>query len=80
MNVLTAPAARANFERLMDQVADSHEPIIIEAKRGRVVLLAEADWNALQETLALLNSPGMQQSIKAGMREPLGSGARTLDW
>jgi len=44
------------------------------------VLVSEDDWKAIQETLFLLSVPGMRESIKAGMAEPLDESARKLDW
>jgi len=80
MNTLTASEARANFYRLIDQTAESHEPIIISGKRSNAVLLSADDWNAIQETLYLLAVPGMRESIKAGMAEPLEDSAKELEW
>ncbi len=60
MTTLTASEARANLYRLIDQAAESHEPILISGKRGSAVLVAEEDWKAIQETLYLLSVPGMQ--------------------
>ena len=74
MNILTASEARANLYRLIDQTVESHEPIIISGRRNNAVLLSEEDWNAIQETLYLLAVPGMRESIKAGMAEPLTKG------
>ena len=43
------------------------------------VLVAEEDWNAINETLYLLSVPGMRESIQEGMAEPLDQTAE-LDW
>ena len=80
MTILTASEARTNLYRLMDQAAESHRPILISGKRTNAVLVAEEDWNAIQETLFLLSVPGMRESIKAGMAEPVESCATELDW
>ncbi len=77
---LTASEARANFYRLIDQAAESHEPISITGKRANAVLIAESDWNAIQETLYLLSIPGMRESIKEGMATPTKKLSRKLDW
>ena len=71
MTIFTASEARANLYRLMDQAADSHQPIHIAGKRTSAVLIAAEDWRAIQETLHLLSIPGMRESIKEGMAEPL---------
>ena len=78
--VLTASEARANLYRLIDQTAASHEPISISGKRANAVLVAESDWNAMQETLYLLSVPGMRESIKEGMAQSPETLAKELDW
>jgi antitoxin YefM len=80
MQSLTASEARANLYRLMDQTAESHQPITIAGKRHDAVLLSAEDWNAIQETLHLLAVPGMRESIKEGMAEPIDQCAKELDW
>ena len=39
----------------------------IHGKRGNAVLICEADWRSIQETLHLLAIPGMHESILEGM-------------
>jgi prevent-host-death family protein len=80
MNTLSASEARANLYRLMDEMAASHVPVMISGKRNNAVLIAEEDWSAIQETLYLLSVPGMRESIKAGMAEPLSKSAKELKW
>jgi antitoxin YefM len=80
MTTLTASEARTNLYRLIDQAAESHEPVVITGKRSNAVLVAEEDWQAIQETLHLLSVPGMRESIKKGMAEPLATSAKALRW
>jgi prevent-host-death family protein len=80
MQTLKASEARANFYRLIDEATESHEPIIITGKRNSAVLISAEDWSAIQETLYLLSVPGMLESIKQGMAEPLQESAKELDW
>jgi antitoxin YefM len=80
MQTLTASEARSNLYRIMDETAQSHEPIIISGKRTDSVLLSAEDWSSIQETLYLLSVPGMRESIKAGMAEPLAKSAKVLKW
>ena len=58
----------------------SHEPVVITGKRGNAVLLAESDWNAINETLYLLSVPGMRESILEGMRENIEDTSTELEW
>lgn len=80
MRTLTASEARSNLYRLIDETAQSHRPIIISGKRNDAVLLSAEDWSAIQETLYLLSIPGMRESIKEGMAEPLAESAKELVW
>jgi len=80
MHSMTATEARANLYRIIDETAASHKPIIISGKRTSAVLLSAEDWSAIQETLYLLAVPGLRESIKAGMAEPLAQSAKALQW
>ena len=80
MTPLTASEARASLYRLIDQTAESHQPILIAGKRSSAVLLSAEDWQAIQETLYLLSVPGMRESIKKGMAEPLSKSAKAPGW
>ena len=77
---ITASEARASLYRLIDQTTVSHEPILISGKRSSAVLLSADDWQSIQETLYLLAVPGMRESIKKGMAEPLAKSAKALKW
>jgi len=80
MPTLTATEARSNLYRLIDEAASSHEPIIIKGKRGSAVLISEDDWRAIQETMYLLNIPGMRESIREGLATPIEECTQELDW
>lgn len=80
MPTLNVTEARARLYQLIDDTTANHEPVIITGKRGNAVLLAEEDWNAMNETLHLLSVPGMRESIVEGMQEPLDDCANALDW
>lgn len=80
MTTLTASEARASLYRLIDQTNESHQPVLIAGKRSSAVLVAADDWQAIQETLYLLSVPGMRESIKKGMAEPLARSAKEPGW
>ena len=80
MQTLTASDARANLYRLIDEAAESHQPIVIAGKRANAVLISAEEWAAIQETLHLLSVPGMRESIKEGMNESVDDCAKALDW
>jgi len=49
---------RANLKAVMDRVVADHAPIAITRQRGEgVVLVSQADWDSMEETLYLLQSP-----------------------
>ena len=80
MPTLKATEARAKLYRLIDEAASSHEPIIIQGKRGNAVLISEDDWRSIQETIYLLNIPGMRESIREGLATPVEECTQELDW
>ena len=80
MTILNATEARTRLYSLIDEAADTHQPIVITGKRGNAVLVSEEDWNSISETLHLLSVPGMLESIKEGMSEPITACAKELDW
>ena len=70
MKTITATDARSNLYGLLASVNDSSEPVTITGRKGNGVLLSEADYRAIQETLYLL-SAGMGQKIRDGLETPL---------
>tara|TARA_Y100001963_G_C6594734_1_gene359668 strand:- start:158 stop:400 length:243 start_codon:yes stop_codon:yes gene_type:complete len=80
MTTITATEARSNLYRLIDETAESHQPVVISGKRNNAVLVAEEDWTAIQETLYLLSIPGMRESIVEGMAESTDDCDKELDW
>jgi PHD/YefM family antitoxin component YafN of YafNO toxin-antitoxin module len=80
MQNLSASAARDKLYRLIDETSTAHEPILISGPRSSAVLIGEEDWNAIQETLQLLSIPGMRESIREGMIEPLDQCSEEPGW
>lgn len=80
MTTLNATEARSKLYALMDEAAQSHQPIVITGKRGNSVLISEEDWNAVNETLYLLSVEGMRESVKEGLESDLSDCSKELDW
>ena len=80
MPTLSVTEARSKLYRLIDQASLSHEPIVITSKRGNAVLLSEDDWRSIQETIFLLNIPGMRESIREGLATPIEDCKEEIDW
>jgi len=70
MTSRTASDARKNLYRLLDEVAQEREPVLITGRRHNAVLVSEEDWRGIQETLHLAAIPGMVASIRRGMATP----------
>ncbi len=80
MTALKASKARANLYRLIDEAAESHEPLLIAGKRSSAVLLSLEDWRAIQETLFLVSIPGMRESIRKGIKTSFKRCSKELRW
>jgi PHD/YefM family antitoxin component YafN of YafNO toxin-antitoxin module len=71
MKTVTSTKFREYIYHLIDEISNSHEPLKITGKRNNAVLVSEEDWNSIQETLYLLNIPGMKESIIDGSNESI---------
>ncbi|MCY3620674.1 MAG: type II toxin-antitoxin system Phd/YefM family antitoxin [Gammaproteobacteria bacterium] len=80
MASITAAEARTNLCRLIDEVAASHQPLLICGKQNSAVLVSQEDWAAIQETLFLLCVPGMRGSIRDGLATRVENCGKLLDW
>jgi antitoxin YefM len=80
MTTLSATEARKNLYSLVDDVAESHDPVQIVGKRHSAVLISEEDWRAIQETLYLTSVPGMRESIQDGIKSPVEECDEELEW
>ena len=80
MTSMPVTQARSKLYQLLDEAADSHEPIQITGKRSNAVLVSEDDWRSIQETLYLVSIPGLRASIRKGMAEPLSKASTKPGW
>jgi len=80
MTTLTATQARANLFQLLDQTAQSHQPIQITGRRNNGVLISQEDFDSMQETLYLLAVPGMKASLLKARKAPLKSYTKKRPW
>jgi len=80
MDNFSVTQARSQLFRLMDEVAENHQPVLITGKRNNAILLSQEDWESIQETLYLLSIPGMGESIRTGMATPINECETELDW
>lgn len=80
MTIIKATDARSDLYNLIDETAETHQPIVITGKRNNAVLVSESDWNAISETLYLLSVPGMRESIREGLAEELSECSKDPNW
>ncbi|WP_242058608.1 type II toxin-antitoxin system Phd/YefM family antitoxin [Microcoleus sp. FACHB-SPT15] len=80
MAMIPINEAKQRLQDLIDAVSQSHQPIVITSQNSNAILLSEADWLAIQETLYLLSIPGMRESIRAGLATPIEECDRELEW
>ena len=80
MTTLNVTEVRANLYKLIDDTSVNHEPVVITSEHGNTVLLTEDDCNAINETLHLLSSPEMRESILESMQEIIDKSATELNW
>lgn len=79
MKTITATSARSDLYRGIDAAVSNHEPIHMTGRRGNAVLVGEAAWRAIQETLYLVSILGMRDTIRHGMEEPIANCSREID-
>jgi antitoxin YefM len=70
MEVVTFKEARASLKNVMDRVIDDRVGIaVVREKRGAVVIMSLAEYNAIQETLYLQKSPKNAKRLRASIEE-----------
>ena len=58
MHMLSFSDARANLKSAMDRVVADKAPLAITRQRAEgVVMISQSEWDSIQETLYLLQSP-----------------------
>jgi prevent-host-death family protein len=80
MATLSLSEARKRLYTLVDEVRETHVPVQIVGKRNSAFLVSEEDWRAIEETLYLASIPGMRESIKKGLKTPVGKCAEDPGW
>ena len=81
MHAVSYSEARENLKAMIDKVVADHAPLAITRQRGEgAVLISQSEWESIEETLYLLSIPGMRESIRKGLREPLGRTKTEIAW
>ena len=80
MITVSVKEASDKLPDLVENTIEKREPVLISGKKNNAVLMAESNWQAMNETLHLLSVPGMRDAIKKGLSENLKSTSRKLNW
>ena len=78
--IMSVSQVRADIYNVMDETAQTHEPILITGKRNNVVMVSEEDWNAIEETLYLNSIPNMVSSIQDSMNTEDSEFSEKIEW
>jgi antitoxin YefM len=58
MRAISYTAARSNLAKTMKKVCDDHDPVIVTRKNNEsVIIMSLEDYDSLEETAYLLQSP-----------------------
>ena len=70
MKTLPLSEVKANLSKLVDQVEDRDERIVITRKgRPAAVLVSQDDLDSWQETLEIMSDPQFLADIRRGLRQ-----------
>lgn len=70
MDSLSLQEVTENLDTLINQVTESHQPIIIKGTHNDVVIIAKEDWSTIEETIYLNSIPGYVKSIHEAISSP----------
>ena len=69
MTTVSATAARRNFFELVKGATERHQVFRIQHRQGMAVMMSEADHEEIKETLELLSTPGLRESLVRSKRQ-----------
>lgn len=59
---------RQHLKKVLDQVQDTHETLIVTRKNGaNMVIVSQEDYNAMEETAYLMRSPANFDRLKSAL-------------
>jgi len=78
--VMSVNQVRKNIYNLIEETAQSHEPIFIKGKNNNAILISEDDWSSIEETLYLNSIPNMVDSLKKSINDPDKEFSEEIEW
>lgn len=64
METVNATQCRKDLLSILDRAVKDNEMCVVTTKNGNAVIVSEATWNSLMETLYILSDPEMLASIE----------------
>ena len=71
MAVTNISVLRKNLFRFIDNVIEYNDSITVSTKNGNAVIISEAEYNAMLETIYLVSQKGLVEKIKKGEKEDI---------
>ena len=69
MAVTNISVLRKNLFSSIENVIEYNDSITVSTKNGNAVIISEAEYNAMLETIYLVSQKGLVEKIKEGERE-----------
>lgn len=70
MEVYDIAEASARLSSIADEVLENG-PVVISSENGNLVMVSEADWEGINETLYLMGDPGFEEDVRVGLGTPM---------
>ena len=80
MSTISLTEAQVKLQDLINEVSQSHKPILISETTSNAFLVSEEDWQGIQETIYLLSIPEVGATIVEGLATPISECSETLEW
>lgn len=71
MAVTNISVLRKNLFSSIDNVIEYNDSITVSTKNGNAVIISEAEYNAMLETIYLVSQKGLIEKIKEGEKEDI---------
>ena len=71
MAVTNISVLRKNLFSSIDNVIEYNDSITVSTKNGNAVIISEAEYNAMLETIYLISQKGLAEKIKEGEKEDI---------
>ena len=70
MSTYNITNARENLYSIAEDVLNN-ELVTITTKNGNLVVMSEADWEGVLETLYLMSDPEFEEDVREGLNTPM---------